>query len=71
MGIGKRYDAVRYFRYITNRYPDESKPLTGLADAYYKDGNIGLALRYYRLAFKVERTNVYALSMIRKLTGLK
>ena len=71
MGIGKRYDAIRYFKYIISRYPDAAGPLVGLADAYYKDGNIGLALRYYRLAFKVERTNVYALSMIKKLTGLK
>lgn len=68
LGINKTSDAVRYFRYIVNRFPGQAKPLIGLADAYYRDGNMGLALRHYRLAFKVERTNVYALSMIRKIT---
>ena len=69
LGINKVSDAVRYFRYILNRFPEQAKPLIGLADAYYRDGNMGLALRHYRLAFKTERTNVYALSMIRKITG--
>ncbi len=69
LGVNKIADAVKYFRYVVNRFPGQAKPLIGLADAYYRDGNIGLALRHYRLAFKVERTNVYALSMIRKITG--
>ena len=69
LGLNKTSDAVRYFRFIVSHFPRQAKPLIGLADAYYKDGNIGLALRNYRLAFKIERTNVYALSMIRKITG--
>ncbi len=69
LGLNKTSDAVRYFRFLVGRFPQQAKPLLGLADAYYKDGNIGLALRHYRLAFKTERTNVYALSMIRKITG--
>ncbi len=71
LGLHKTSDAVRYFRFIVGRFPQQAKPLIGLADAYYKDGNLGLALRHYRLAFKTERTNVYALSMIRKITGSK
>ncbi len=71
LGINKTFDAVRYLRFISGHFPDEAKPLVALADAYYKDGNMGLALRHYRLAFKVERTNVYAISMIRKITGSK
>ncbi len=71
LNIHKTSDAVRYFRFVTGRFPDQAKPLIGLADAYYKDGNIGLALRHYRLAFLAEKTNVYVLSMIRKITGSK
>lgn len=71
LGINKTYDAIKYLRFMTGHFPDQAKPLVALADAYYKDGNMGLALRHYRLAFKVERTNVYALSMIRKITRSK
>ncbi len=71
LGINKTSDAIKYFRLLLGRFPNEARPYIGLADAYYKDGNIGLALRHYRLAFKIERTNVYALSMIRKITKIK
>ncbi len=69
LSINRTSDAIRYFRFMAAQFPDQAKPLVALADAYYKDGNIGLALRHYRLAFKTQRTNVYALSMIRKITG--
>ncbi len=71
LGINKTSDAIRYLRFVAVHFPDQAKPLVALADAYYKDGNMGLALRHYRLAFKTERTNVYALSMIRKITRSK
>ncbi|HKB87460.1 MAG TPA: hypothetical protein VKD08_14890, partial [Ignavibacteriaceae bacterium] len=71
LNINRSTDAVKYFKFVVSRFPDQAKSLIGLADAYYKDGNIGLALRYFRLAFRIERTNVYALSMIRRITGSK
>jgi serine beta-lactamase-like protein LACTB len=71
LGINKTIDAIKYFRFMVNRFPDKAKPYIGLADAYYRDGNNGLALRYYRMAFRIEGTNVYALSMIRKITKTK
>ncbi len=69
--IKKISDAIKYFKFMINEFPENAKPYIGLADAYYKDGNIGLALMNYRQAFKIERTNVYALSMIRKITKIK
>jgi CubicO group peptidase (beta-lactamase class C family) len=71
LSIKRTYDAVRYFKFMVNKYPSKAKPYIGLADAYYKDGNVGLALKNYRLAFKIERTNVYALGMILKITKNK
>lgn len=68
LGIKKTYDAIRYFKFVINEFPQSANAYIGLADAYYKDGNVGLALRNYRMAFKIERTNVYALSMILKIT---
>ncbi|HEY6907482.1 MAG TPA: hypothetical protein VI230_08425, partial [Ignavibacteriaceae bacterium] len=71
LGISRRFDAIKYFKFMVSHFPEEAKPCIGLADAYYKDGNMGLALRHYRIAFKIERTNVYALSMIQKITKSK
>lgn len=71
IGIKRTFDAIRYFKHMVNEFPQTAKFYIGLADAYYKDGNVGLALRNYRLAFKIERTNVYALSMILKITKNK
>lgn len=71
IGIKRTADAIQYFKFMIKRFPDTAKPYIGLADAYYKDGNIGLALTHYRLAFKIERSNAYALSMIQKITKTK
>ncbi len=71
IGIKKTPEAIQYFKFMINRFPGEAKPFIGLADAYYKDGNIGMALNHYRLAFKIERSNAYALSMIQKITKTK
>jgi hypothetical protein len=39
----------------------------GLADAYYKDGNKGLALENFRLAATHDSKNKYAKDMIKKI----
>jgi serine beta-lactamase-like protein LACTB len=62
-------DAIKFFRILITDYPDYSKGYLGLADAYYKDGNKGLSLKYYRLALRYEPMNAHAASMIKKLGG--
>jgi serine beta-lactamase-like protein LACTB, mitochondrial len=71
LNINKNSGALKYFKFIISQFPQKSKPYIGLADSYFRDGNLGLALRNYRLAFKLEPTNAYALSMIKKLTKIK
>jgi CubicO group peptidase (beta-lactamase class C family) len=71
IGIKKIPDAIKYLKFLLSNLTPDAKLYNGLADAYYKDGNMGLALRYYRMALKSERTNVYALSMILKITNTK
>ena len=71
LNINRTSDAIKYFKFIITQFPLKSKPYIGLADAYFKDGNLGLALRNYRLAFRIEPTNAYALGMIKKLSRLK
>ena len=51
-------------------YPNYSKSYTGLADAYYKDNNKGLAVKNYRLSLKLDPHNSYTSEMIKKLERL-
>ncbi|GAB4299508.1 MAG: hypothetical protein Kow0098_26050 [Ignavibacteriaceae bacterium] len=67
--INRIYDAIIYFRYISDTFPDYSGALTGLADAYLKDGNRGMALKHFRLALKINPADQYAAEMIRKITS--
>jgi len=63
-------DAIKYFRFLTNEIPNEAEVLIGLADAYYKDGNKGLALKNFRLALRLQPLNNYANEMLKKLGGI-
>jgi len=68
INITRAPDAIKYFRFLLDNYPNDAEVLTGLADAYLKDGNKGLALRYFRQVLKLQPSNAYASSMIRKLS---
>jgi serine beta-lactamase-like protein LACTB, mitochondrial len=62
-------DAIKFFRFLSVKYSDNQKVYLGLADAYYNDGNKGLALKNYRAALKNGAPNKYASDMIKKLSG--
>ncbi len=69
INISKFYEAIKFFKIFTSEYPDYADAFVGLADAYYKDGNKGLALKYFRQAVKLQPINKYANEMIKKLGG--
>lgn len=63
-------DAIKIFKLMVSEYPKYSKSYLGLADAYYKDNNKGLAVKNYRLSLKLDPHNPYASDMIKKLERL-
>lgn len=60
-------DAIKYYRNVISDFPEESLLFMGLADAYLKDGNKGLALKNYRIASNLDPKSIYAAEMIRKI----
>jgi serine beta-lactamase-like protein LACTB, mitochondrial len=64
---GYSSNAIHYFKYLISKKDNNSKYFIGLADAYYKDGNKGFALKYFRNAVNLDSKNKYALDMIKKI----
>ena len=60
-------DAIYYFKYLISKKDNFAKYYVGLADAYYKDGNKGLALRNFRNAVNLDSKNKYTQDMIKKI----
>ncbi len=62
-------EAIKFYKFILMEKPNEPEMFTGLADAYYEDGNKGLALKNFRIALKLDPQNNYVKSMIKILNG--
>jgi serine beta-lactamase-like protein LACTB, mitochondrial len=67
ISTGNYPDAIYYFKYLISKKENFAKFYIGLAEAYYKDGNKGLALRNFRHAVNLDLKNKYALDMIKKI----
>lgn len=67
IAIYKFSDAIRYYKFVLNDFPEKSTLLIGLGDAYLRDGNKGLALKHFRSVINLDPTNKYASDMVRKL----
>ncbi len=67
--VERYYEAIKFFRLFTTEYPEYTEAFIGLGDAYYKDGNKGLALKNFRQALKLQPANKYVSDMIKKLGG--
>ena len=70
ISIWKIPDAIKLFKLMVSDYPNNPKSYAGLADAYYKDNNKGLAVKNYRISIKLDPHNSYASDMIKKLERL-
>jgi len=62
-------DAITYLKDVLKLFPKSFKVLVAIADAYNKDKNTGLALRYYRLAAQIDNTNQKVNNLIKKLSN--
>lgn len=67
MRVNRQRDAIVIYSYCTEQNPNSLNPFIGLADAYLKDGNKGLALKAFIRAAKIDPHNSYANKMIKKL----
>jgi serine beta-lactamase-like protein LACTB, mitochondrial len=69
--INRIPDAIEFYKYVINEYPDYASAYIGIADAYYADGNRGLALKNYRTAMKLDPKNNYVSGMVKKINDNK
>jgi len=71
LNINRTIDAIKYYKFFSGIYPDDPQIFIGLANAYFADGNKGLALRNFRIALRIDPKNTYASGMIKKINGLR
>jgi CubicO group peptidase (beta-lactamase class C family) len=60
-------DAIEIFELNTLAYPTSSNPFDSLGEAYQVSGNKELAIRSYRRAVQLDRTNLHAVEMLKRL----
>jgi serine beta-lactamase-like protein LACTB, mitochondrial len=62
-------DAITYLKEFIKFYPQSFQILVAIADAYLKDKNEGVALRYYRNAAQLNKNDVRVNNLIKKLSN--
>lgn len=67
--LNKIPDAIIYLKEVLKLYSKSFKVLVAIADAYLKDSNNGLALKYYRLAAQIDNTNYRVNNLIKRLSS--
>lgn len=68
IALNKPSAAIFYYRDLLKKHPKSFNVIIALAEAYYKDNNHGLALRYYRMAAQINNNDPNVNSMIKKLS---
>lgn len=71
IGLNKTKDAIIYLRGLLKRYSKSFAVVVAIADAYLKDQNEGLALKFYRTAQQLNNNDAYVKRMISKLNKMK
>ncbi len=67
IATGNYIDAIQYFKYLISKKDNVARYYIGLADAYLKDGNKGLARRNFKFARGLDPKNKYVNDMINRL----
>jgi CubicO group peptidase (beta-lactamase class C family) len=67
LGAGQPADAVAIFRQNAQEHPASSNAFDSLAEAYAQAGDRGEAVASYRMALRLDSTNVHAATMLRRL----
>ncbi len=67
LNINRPVQAIKFFRQLSPRYPDDPAIYMVLARAYYYDKNKGMALKNFRNVLRLEPNNKYAQRMVEVL----
>jgi glyoxylase-like metal-dependent hydrolase (beta-lactamase superfamily II) len=67
LGKDKVKDAIKLFELYVKEFPDAWNSYDCLAEAYLKDGNRGLAKKYYKKSVKLNPANTNAIEIIKTL----
>ncbi len=68
IALNKPAAAIYYYRDLLKKHPKSFNVIVALAEAYYKDNNHGLALRYYRMAAQINNNDPNVNYMVKKLS---
>lgn len=64
-------EAISLFKLYVKEYPEYYKAYSGLADAYLRDGNKGLAVKNFRNAVNLNSRDMYSINKLKKLSTQK
>ncbi|MBK7378171.1 MAG: serine hydrolase [Ignavibacteriales bacterium] len=64
-------ESVMLFKLYVREFPNYYKAYSGLADAYLRDGNKGLAAKNFRSAIKLNPQDKYSINKLKKLSSQK
>jgi tetratricopeptide (TPR) repeat protein len=64
---GDKGTAIRIFELNTAQYPSSSNAFDSLGEAYQKAGKKDLAIKAYKRAIELDKNNLHARNMLRKL----
>jgi serine beta-lactamase-like protein LACTB len=68
IGLNKSEDAIKFLKSILVNFPKSLTYQVALADVYFQDKNEGLALKYYRVAWQINKNDPYVNKMIKQLS---
>lgn len=68
IGLKKIADTIKYLKAIQKNFPKSFSLQVAIADAYLKDQNKGLALKYFRSAWQLNKNDYYVNKMISQLS---
>jgi len=59
--------AIKFFKFLTNDFPQNADAYIGLAEAYQQDGNKGLASKFYKEAYRLAPNS----EKLKKILGIR
>jgi CubicO group peptidase (beta-lactamase class C family) len=67
----KKYQsAIEIFKLSTREFPNHANAFDSLAEAYYLNGSLDLALKNYQTSVKINPSNKNGMSMVSKIKGM-
>ena len=71
IGEGKLEDAITFFTYNTEEYPESANTYDSLGEAYMLNNNTEMAIKNYKKSLELNPGNINAVEIIKKLDDIK